>query len=244
MNKKNITLLSCILLLLILFEVFSISIFPFKEYYTAQKEGSSFETLLGALGGFRNFLAAILWLKVDNYHHEAEWADSPELQKGKDILVLIRLITWLDPHFVEAYVVGGWELIMIGKKEEGLEFLKEALERNPENYFIVKELAFEYLFSLKKYQQAVKYAQLGLEYVHIDVKPFDEIEPMKRFSVVSEDMYEKEVKNMHLILGIANDSLKNYQEAYSHYKIVQESLSSDSKIQKRIEYLINNQLVR
>src|SRR4051812_10117651 len=48
-----------------------------------------FEYTLGAVAGFRQVIAGLLWVRSDAFFHEGNY---------DAILPLIRLITWLDPN--------------------------------------------------------------------------------------------------------------------------------------------------
>ena len=72
-------------------------------------DNAALRTVLAMAGQFRIVFANLLWIKVDKYHHEyiehhGNWAENP------DILPLLRMITWLDPHFIQAYQVAGFML--------------------------------------------------------------------------------------------------------------------------------------
>lgn|GEM_PF-930102 len=108
--------------------------------------------LLALLGETRYTLAAYLWIKVDHYHHEYE--NRGEYWKNPPLLQLTRFITYLDPHFVQAYSVGGYDLALsFQQKDTGINFIKEGLTNNPDSYelnFLLGFLRFHY----KEYSQA------------------------------------------------------------------------------------------
>lgn len=83
------------------------------------------------LGQFRTVAANLLWIKADDYHHEFIKAN-PHWSQNEEILPLMRMITWLDPNFVQAYTAGAWMLgIYMEKPEQGMEFLEEGIRNNP-----------------------------------------------------------------------------------------------------------------
>lgn len=57
--------------------------------------------MAGALIGFREVIAGLLWVRCDDFFHNGNY---------ETIVPLIRLITWLDPHQIDVYSVGGWHL--------------------------------------------------------------------------------------------------------------------------------------
>jgi tetratricopeptide (TPR) repeat protein len=54
---------------------------------------------------------------------------------------LFRLMTWVNPHFTPAWLVGANVLCdNMGKKEEALAFLREGAEKNPDNLELQSEI--------------------------------------------------------------------------------------------------------
>ncbi|MCC6444907.1 MAG: hypothetical protein IT210_15795 [Armatimonadetes bacterium] len=95
-------------------------------------------------GEFRHVFANLLWVKVDRYHHEME-EHHGKLKDDSNLMPIIRMITWLDPEFVEAYAVGGWLLVhYLGKPAEGKRFLDEGIARNPRRYELYESLGWYY----------------------------------------------------------------------------------------------------
>ena len=113
--------------------------------------GEGGNSAFAALAGeFRATAANLLWIKVDKYHHDymehhSDWA------KDRDTLPLIRLVATLDPHFVEAYLTGGWMLgTGLGKRREAEEFLREGIRNNPKEWEPHSELAILYARHMHK----------------------------------------------------------------------------------------------
>lgn len=85
---------------------------------------------------------------------------TPEQQRARarmesEIMPLVRIVTWLDPHFVLAFQVGAWTLgDRLKKPAEAEEFLKEGIRNNPDRYELYSELGFTYFFYLKDYPKA------------------------------------------------------------------------------------------
>lgn len=143
------------------------------------------DLLLQAFSDFRIALSNFLWIRVDQYLHlyalrealekkeeekEEEHAPeagkphrhalTPEQQRARarmesEIMPLVRIVTWLDSHFVLAYQVGAWTLgDRLKKPTEAEEFLKEGIRNNPDRYELYSELGFTYFFYLKDYPKA------------------------------------------------------------------------------------------
>lgn len=124
----------------------------FNEKYS----DNSPSALLDVLGELRYTAAALLWMKVDYYHHEYEF-QGKKLTQNEPIMPLIRLITLLDPHFVQAYDFGAFHLAVdLKRPEQGMKFLAEGVANNPNSFDLNWEYGFLLSYS-KKYEQALPY---------------------------------------------------------------------------------------
>lgn len=85
------------------------------------------------LGQFRAVAANMLWMKADVYHHEFI-EHNPHWTKNTDILPLMRMVTWLDPHFTQAYASAAWMLALYNARPgQARAFLQEGLRYNPQS---------------------------------------------------------------------------------------------------------------
>ncbi|MGQ9456096.1 MAG: hypothetical protein ACUVRS_01880 [Armatimonadota bacterium] len=82
-------------------------------------------------GEFRIVFANLLWVKVEQYHHEyllknINWSEN------KELMGLLNIITTLDPQFVEAYEVGAY-ILANGYKDpvRAVRYLDQAITHNP-----------------------------------------------------------------------------------------------------------------
>ncbi|MGB9797292.1 MAG: tetratricopeptide repeat protein [bacterium] len=110
------------------------------------------EVLATALMGLREVAAGLLWLKIEDYFHSGEHEKIPPL---------IRIITWLDPHFIEAYSSGAWQLAwnsedwrLIPSAEE---FLKEGIQNNPDKYELYADMGWLYYDKVRDYDKAIEW---------------------------------------------------------------------------------------
>ena len=123
-----------------------------------------FEYTLGALTGFRQVIAGILWVRSDAFFHEGNY---------DAILPLIRLITWLDPNWLDPYATGAWHLTYNFTDTDqrsdrrylpaGLALLDEGIANNPHIYDMYKEAGWLNFDKIKDYDEAVKYYERGTE---------------------------------------------------------------------------------
>lgn len=158
MNKKIIAYLS-ILAIIILFS--GIVLDKYAEMSFNDRNSTSHNTttpsaLLDILGELRYTAAAVLWMKTDYYHHEYEFRGI-DYRTNESLMPLIRLITILDPHFVQAYDFGAYHLaVNLKKKKESMKFLQEGITNNPEAFELVWEYGF-LLYLDKKYSEALPF---------------------------------------------------------------------------------------
>jgi tetratricopeptide (TPR) repeat protein len=112
-----------------------------------------------AMSGFREVIAAILWVRADSYFHSGRY---------QEIVPLCRIITWLDPHEIDVYATGywhmGWNFVDSQERSdrrylpEALEFLKDGIKNNWTVYDLYHEAGFTYLDDkTRKYEQSTQW---------------------------------------------------------------------------------------
>ena len=121
------------------------------------------------IGGFRGIAADILWLNIDELWHNGKWFE---------IIPLLRAITWMQPHFLEAWELGAWHLAynlyvyaegMPDREryiEEGIRFLKEGLAKNRNVYDLWFNLGWIYYHKLEDYDKGIIYFRGAIRYKH------------------------------------------------------------------------------
>lgn len=115
-------------------------------------------------GEFRTVFANLLWIKVDQYHHEFI-EHNPNWTQNKDSLGLIRLITSLDPHFSEAYATGS--LIYLkgcNDRNKAAQYLEEGIANNPRDWDLHRLAVLLYARHFNDPVRALPHAKLALEY--------------------------------------------------------------------------------
>lgn len=99
--------------------------------------GSGFQRL-------KHFIASALYLQLDDYHHIEMYQGIP-WDSVTDYLPQMWLIAKLDPHFTDIYTDAAYHLaVNLGQVEEGMDFILEGLENNPDSL----DVRFEYTFLL------------------------------------------------------------------------------------------------
>jgi len=126
-----------IVLLLIMLIAVSVTEINFDKTRPVEKNSDS--VIIALAGQFRVVFANLLWIKLDQYHHEyiahgGDWA------KDTNAAALSRIITKLDPHFTEAYAAGARILLTLGKKEEARAYLQEGIDNNPDSLMLHDEM--------------------------------------------------------------------------------------------------------
>lgn len=159
-----------IIFILLLIGLFAVEPYLGNLRVHEQLEGKAAPTAtefaLQFLGEIRYTLAAYLWLKTEIYHHELGLAMSPGVvgsanaRKVGEILSICRLVTRLDPHFIQAYDLGYWRLAKsLGKYDEAIAFLREGLEKNPESALLNDDMGQLYFLVLKDCGHAIPYIE-------------------------------------------------------------------------------------
>jgi len=152
------------------------------QYADAQAGGVN---IFNLFFGFRKVAANLLWLEVDRYWHQGNMYR---------MITLMRTCVALDPHFIEAYLIGAWHLgynatakmpdtpwprrewddrykACLGEKERfyfyAIDFLEDGIRRNPRNYKLYFDLGFAmYKQKLEDYPNAVKYLSDAINLPH------------------------------------------------------------------------------
>lgn len=121
------------------------------------------------IGGFRGIAADILWVQIDELWHHGKWFE---------IIPLLRAITWMQPHFLEAWELGAWHLAynlyayaegMPDREKyisEGIRFLKEGLAKNRNIYDLWFNLGWIYYYKLNHYDEGIRYFRGAARYNH------------------------------------------------------------------------------
>lgn len=147
-----IILIICVLLVVLLQSKIDVYRESYKPGGTASFGYISGEVLASALMGLREVAASLLWLKIEDYFHSGEHEKIPPL---------IRIITWLDPHFIEAYSSGAWQLAWNSEDwrliPSAKEFLEEGIKNNPDKYELYADMGWLYYDKVKDYDEAVKW---------------------------------------------------------------------------------------
>ena len=122
-----------------------------------------------AIGGFKGIAVDIMWIQIDELWHSGRWFD---------VVPVLRAITWMQPHFLEAWEFGAWHLAynlyayseeMSGREkyiQQGIMMMKEGLSKNRNSYDLWFSLGWIYYHKLKDYDESIKYFRGAARYEH------------------------------------------------------------------------------
>ena len=107
--------------------------------------------------------ANLLWAKVVDHYHHQYLATGGDWSKNQSLLPLLRTITLLDPHFVQAYeIMGGTILPRTGHLQRGEQVLKQGIAQNPNEWELYREMAMLLSYTEHRPAEALPYAEKGL----------------------------------------------------------------------------------
>lgn len=121
------------------------------------------------IGGFRGIASDIMWVKIDSFWHHGRWFE---------IMPLLRSITWMQPHFIEAWDLGAWHLAYnlsayaedtaagAAYVEEGIRFLKEGVAKNRNVYDLWFSLGWFYYNRIEDYVEGIRYFRSSTRFKH------------------------------------------------------------------------------
>ncbi|WP_395143141.1 tetratricopeptide repeat protein [Armatimonas sp.] len=124
--------------------------------------GLPFEYSLAAISGFRQVIAGLLWVRADSFFHSGNY---------DAILPLLRLITWLDPNWLDVYATGAWHLMYNFTDTDqrsdrrylpvGLALLNEGIAANSTVFDLYKEKGWNLFDKVKDYPLAADAYKAG-----------------------------------------------------------------------------------
>ena len=113
--------------------------------------------ILASFTGMRETVAGLLWVRADEFFHEGNY---------EAIMPLVRIITWLDPHYLDVYETGAWHLDfnIVDSYERSdrrfippaLALLEEGFRNNSDTFDIALDMGFtHYYLKMRDYEQAI-----------------------------------------------------------------------------------------
>jgi len=84
---------------------------------------------LDFLGGVRQFIAYVLWVRTDAIHH-GYYGD---LGTEAELIPYYYVISWLDPHYIDSYYAAGLTIFWAGNEQAGIDFTRQGIAANPDS---------------------------------------------------------------------------------------------------------------
>jgi hypothetical protein len=141
------------------------------------------------LTGFRSTLAGIMWKRVDEQGDA--YYSNVDLGKQDYLLPTARIVTWLDPQYVEPYFVTQWVIARQGNLKGAVDMTLDGLANNPDS-------------GLLRYG----YAQLLDDFFGHDPRAYD-----WALKVVAPDSKWRTVEEKYAGWAIARDLFKRYGDS-------------------------------
>ena len=192
-----------ILLICFLVAVFN-SIFLFNNNYLDLKKDYEknlklYEVIVYSLGNIRYSLAAYFWIRTEFFIHYSGFVTINNLP---EIVYYAKLITILNPNFVEAYDFGAYQLaFFLNLPKEALDFIKEGIKNNPNEYKLYFTAGMIYNQKIKNYNESYKWFLKSLELIRKNKLNIDNQEFFRLYRFLADSAYE----------------LNKYTEAYIYY---------------------------
>ncbi|TLM97322.1 MAG: hypothetical protein FDZ75_04765 [Actinobacteria bacterium] len=103
---------------------------------TAPSTFSATGRTIGAVGfsyltGLRTFVAATLWNRIEPLFHT--YYENIPFERQRFMMPTLRMVTWLDPQFVQAYSIASWVLFKSNKPATGIAIARDGLAHNPDS---------------------------------------------------------------------------------------------------------------
>jgi hypothetical protein len=104
--------------------------------------------------GYETAAADLAWLRAIQYYGEHRLSD----QKYDRIGQLMRIVTELDPRFIQPYVFGAFVTAQeVRQPERGLDLLERGLRANPDNWELAFKIGFLHYVCTHDYPAAARY---------------------------------------------------------------------------------------
>jgi hypothetical protein len=123
----------------------------------------SMEAVANAAGEFRIVAANLLWMKVVDHYHHQYLAQGGKWDHNTSLMPYLRMIVWLDPHFIEAYEVGGAILASTKRYKECDEYLGQGTRSNLDNWQLYYDRAMLRAWYEKEPGPALPFAEHALQ---------------------------------------------------------------------------------
>ena len=142
MNERRIKLAALAIWLVSFFGTQPLSNYYNEHFQPNYRNRSLADVMLDVLGDARTLLARYLWFKMDIMHEVLDDQKQPVFRQ-KDLIPLMRLSTYLDPTFDDAYDTMAFDLWKgYGRTQQAYDLVMEGLNSIPNSYLLHFRAAF------------------------------------------------------------------------------------------------------
>ncbi|GAB4460855.1 MAG: hypothetical protein OHK0029_25400 [Armatimonadaceae bacterium] len=210
-----------------------------------------FEYTLGAISGFRQIIAGLLWVRADSFFHSGNY---------DAILPVIRLITWLDPNWLDPYATGAWHLTYNFTDTDqrsdrrylpaGVALLNEGIANNAEVYDMYKEKGWLYYDKIKNYERSAKAYADGLKTKNADITQvahalahayermgqLEKAEEVWKFAVEQHQKLKDDPNSPAELKARAEGGLKNATKKLQDLEVRRIARQRDTKVPHEVDF--------
>lgn len=122
--------------------------------------------LVATFSGFKDVISGALWVRADEFFHRGDY---------DNIIPLVRLVTWLDPHNIDIYTTGAWHMDYNFTDEAqrsdkrniplSIALLEDGIAKNSDRWDLYFELGWvHYNRKLEDYENSLKYIKMACEH--------------------------------------------------------------------------------
>ncbi len=163
-----------IILILVFFMVnlsTNLSAMRLKQFPVNLDRPQGIQMFTEMIGEIRTILASYIFIRADMYHHER--SEKINWKEDAVTLPLHRIVTALDPKFVQAYDFGAYQLaVNLKKPREAIKFLREGLHYNPDSFELHFTMGNIY-YNRKDFKTAIKWHKMALKLAKNKVDAFN-----------------------------------------------------------------------
>jgi tetratricopeptide (TPR) repeat protein len=143
--------------------------------------------------------------------------------EGEELKELLPWLTYavrLDPHNVDAYILGGWTAWKrLGRVDEGMRFLKRGLANNPGSWRIYTELGYLYLAGKNDFTEALANLERAEELL------------------ISAEPTAQDLRKVYTFKAYCHERLGDNEKAVENYERILELFPGDRTTMNRISQL-------
>ena len=175
--------------------------------------------IMGTLIGFREVVAGLLWVRVEDFFHSGQY---------EPIVPLIRIITWLDPHQIDIYCTGAWHLAynFVDSHQRAdfrylapaMIFLEEAIQNNPGVWDPEFDLGFV-LYAMKAYDfdKSLYWIKKSSTEKNVPYHIYRQV----AHAYEKVGMIDESIKQWHFCINQAKEEMKNSKINFTsnHYDV-------------------------